>query len=50
MKADIAEMKADIAELKADIAEMKKDLNLLATINQLEEIKKDKRLMKIFSA
>jgi len=37
-----------LAPIKADLNEMKKDLSLLATINQLEEIKKDGRLRSLY--
>ena len=49
LKRDVSELKKDVSELKKDVAEMKVDLRLLATINQLDEIKKDKRLRGLYS-
>ena len=49
LKKDVSELKKDVSELKKDVAEMKVDLRLLATINQLDEIKKDKRLRGLYS-
>lgn len=38
----------DIKEMKTAISKMQADLQLLATLNQLEEIKKDKRLRQLY--
>lgn len=38
----------DIKEMKTTISKMQADLQLLATLNQLEEIKKDKRLRQLY--
>ena len=43
-------IKDDISSLKTDVSEMKPDLGILATIAQLDDIKKDKWLARIFSA
>lgn len=48
VEAKLASIKTDIAELKRDVSEMKKDVAILATLNQLEDIKKDPRLRVLY--
>lgn len=40
----------DVKEMKTTISKMQADLQLLATLNQLEEIKRDKRLRSLYMA
>jgi hypothetical protein len=42
---DLATVKDDLAALKKDVGSMKEDVQLLAALNQLEAIRKDRRLM-----
>lgn len=41
----IRPVRDDLAALKKDVASMKEDVQLLAALNQLEAIRKDRRLM-----
>ena len=49
LKTDVVGLKKDMTEVKKDVSEMKGDLRLLANLNQLDEIKKDKRLRGLYS-
>lgn len=49
VKKDLIELKKDVTEMKKEVTEMKVDLRLLATLNQLDEIKKDKRLRGLYT-
>jgi 3-dehydroquinate dehydratase len=41
-------IKNDVHQIKKDIHQMKKDIKILATINQLDQIKKDSRLRVLY--
>ncbi len=41
-------IKSELTEVKADIKSMKADLALLSKINQLDEIRKNGRLMSLY--
>jgi hypothetical protein len=48
LEKSLKQINVDVKEMKTDVKEMKDDLRLLATINQLEEIKKDGRLRSLY--
>ncbi|NJM24647.1 MAG: hypothetical protein HC859_03110 [Bacteroidia bacterium] len=48
MKVNVEEIKVDVSILKADVREIRKDVNDLTIITQLDEIRKDHRLAKVF--
>jgi hypothetical protein len=48
LKSDISALKKDMIDVKKDVAEMKKDVAIPATLNQLEDIKKDPRLRVLY--
>jgi hypothetical protein len=49
LQADLRILQTDINAIREDIREMKSDLNLLARLNQLDDIRKEPRLRKLYS-
>ena len=49
IKSDVQALKVDVKSIKDDIKVMKEDLNLLARLNQLDDIRKEPRLRKLYS-
>lgn len=45
----IAVLQEEFKEMKSDIKEMKSDVKLLATLNQLDQIKKEPRLRALYN-
>lgn len=48
LKTDVNHLKTDVAYLKTEVKAIRKDVNDLVVINQLDEIRKDGRLSKVF--
>jgi archaellum component FlaC len=49
-KRDLSDVKKNVSDIKMDLSAVKKDVSLLAALNQLDEIRKDKRLSSLYAA
>jgi prefoldin subunit 5 len=49
LQTNLRTLQTDISAIKEDIKAMKSDLNLLARLNQLDDIRKEPRLRKLYS-